>query len=579
MRGKPELTKELQNKSSGLDRNYITAWSYGTGETWSLLIPDIKGGASGQIGSQKALNKADSRYRNIIAKQSSYWGDQPGTSGPVYVGAFVLFLAILGMFILDDRLKWMLFAVTILSIMLAWGRNMMWFTDIFIDYAPGYNKFRAVSMTLVIAELAIPILAFMTLNKILKDPELLKTNMKPFYISLGLTAGIILIFYMFPTSFFSFLSQYEKDQFRQLEATNDPAQIRTFIDNLEAVRVAIFREDALRSLFFIIVGASLIFAFAFGKLKRGWLIAGITLLVLIDLVGVDRRYLNGNNFVPARQAEKPFTPSRADKDILKDKAPDFRVLDLSKSTFNDASCSYFHKSIGGYHGAKLQRYQDLIDEYLNPEIMDLTRSLPGQHTQTELEKILARQQVLNMLNTKYVILRPDMMPLPNTNVFGNAWFVKDYLVVKDADEEIAALGKTNLRTTAIVDDYFEQLLPAKGSFGSDTAAVIRLDSYVPNRLVYSYSSTTEQLVVFSEIYYNKGWDVFLDGKKVPYFRANYVLRAMTVPAGDHKIEWKFEPRVWVVGEKVSFASSLLLILLVVGFLVYEGKKYFGKQKQ
>jgi len=579
MRGKPELSKELKNKSSGLDRDYITAWSYGKGETWSLLIPDVKGGASGQIGNQKALNNADSRYRNIIAKQSSYWGDQPGTSGPVYVGAFVLFLAILGMFILDDRLKWMLFAVTVLSIMLAWGKNMMWFTDIFIDFVPGYNKFRAVSMTLVIAELAIPILAFMALNKIIQTPDLLKKNMKLFYISLGLTAGFILLFYMFPTSFFSFLSQYEKDQFRQLEATNDPAQIRAFIDNLEAVRIAIFREDALRSLFFIIVGASLLMAFAYGKMKKGWLIAGVTLLILIDLYGVDRRYLNNQNFIPARQADKPFVPSRADKDILKDHDPDFRVLDLSKSTFNDASCSYFHKSIGGYHGAKLQRYQDLIDEYLNPEIMDLVNSLPGQHPQKELEQILSRQHVLNMLNTKYVILRPDMMPLPNDNAFGNAWFVKDYVVVKNADEEIAALGKYDLRTTAIVDDDFKDLLPEKGTFGGDTAAVIRLDSYAPNKLVYSFSSKTEQLVVFSEIYYNKGWDVYLDGEQVPYFRANYVLRAMTVPAGDHQIEWKFEPRVWYVGEKISFASSLLLILLLLGVLVFEGRKYFEKRKE
>ncbi len=579
MRGKPELSKELKNKSSGLDRDYITAWSYGKGETWSLLIPDVKGGASGQIGNQKALNNADSRYRNIIAKQSSYWGDQPGTSGPVYVGAFVLFLAILGMFILDDRLKWMLFAVTVLSIMLAWGKNMMWFTDIFIDFVPGYNKFRAVSMTLVIAELAIPILAFMALNKIIQTPDLLKKNMKLFYISLGLTAGFILLFYMFPTSFFSFLSQYEKDQFRQLEATNDPAQIRAFIDNLEAVRIAIFREDALRSLFFIIVGASLLMAFAYGKMKKGWLIAGVTLLILIDLYGVDRRYLNNQNFIPARQADKPFVPSRADKDILKDHDPDFRVLDLSKSTFNDASCSYFHKSIGGYHGAKLQRYQDLIDEYLNPEIMDLVNSLPGQHPQKELEQILSRQHVLNMLNTKYVILRPDMMPLPNDNAFGNAWFVKDYVVVKNADEEIAALGKYDLRTTAIVDDDFKDLLPEKGTFGGDTAAVIRLDSYAPNKLVYSFSSKTEQLVVFSEIYYNKGWDVYLDGEQVPYFRANYVLRAMTVPAGDHQIEWKFKPRVWYVGEKISFASSLLLILLLLGVLVFEGRKYFEKRKE
>jgi len=578
MRGKPELTKELKNKSSGLDRDYITAWSYGIGETWSLMIPDVKGGASGQIGRQKALNKADRRYRDIIAKQNSYWGNQPGTSGPVYVGVIVLFLAILGMFILDDKLKWALLTVTVLSIFLAWGRNMMWFTNFFIDYIPGYNKFRAVSMTLVIAELAIPILAFMALNKIIKEPGLLKNNMKPFYYSLGFTGGVIIIFYLFPTSFFDFLSQYETDQFRQYQKTSDPAQILAFIDNLTAVRVAIFREDALRSLFFLIVGAALIFSFAYGKIKQGWLIAGITVLVLIDMAGVDRRYLNNGNFIPSREADRPFLPSKADKEILKDTNPDYRVLDLTKSTFNDASCSYFHKSIGGYHGAKLQRYQDLIDEYLNPEIMDLVKTLPGQHTQTEIEQMLAKQQVLNTLNTKYIMIRPDMMPIPNNHAFGNAWFVKHDVVVKDADEEIAALGKNNLRATAVVDDDFSGQLP-KGSFGSDSTAVIELKSYAPNKLEYEYHSTTEQLVVFSEIYYDKGWDVYLDGKQVPYFRADYVLRAMTLPAGNHKIVWKFEPKIWVVGEKVSFASSLLLILMVVGFLVYEGREYLKNRKQ
>lgn len=577
MRGAPELTKNLENKSGGLNRDYITQWSYGQGETWSFILPNAKGGASSLIGQQKALDKADPAFRRNVAQQSAYWGDQPGTSGPVYVGVIVMFLFVLGLFIVNDKIKWVLLAVTVLSIMLAWGHNFQWFTDIFIDYVPGYNKFRAVSMILVIAELAIPILAFLALNKMVTQPEVLQ-NRKPFYISLGLTGGVLLFFYMMPTAFFSFFSHYEDAQFRELQRTNDTGRVLLFMDSLEAVRIAIFKADALRSLLFVLLAAGLIFLYSLKKIKAGWLVAGITILIVIDMVGVNRRYLNNDNFTRARNVDVPFAASMANKLILEDLDPDFRVLDLTKSTFNDASCSYFHKSIGGYHGAKLQRYQDIIEFYLSPEIGDLVNRLPGQKPQSQLQQILSEQSVLNMLNMKYIILRPDMQPLPNGSAMGHAWFVEKIKIVNSPDEEIEALGMVDLRTTAIVDKRFENKLNGT-NYSGDKTARINLDSYAPNNLKYSYQSNKEKLAVFSEIFYSKGWNAYLDGEKVPYLRANYILRALVLPEGNHDIEFKFEPKVWVVGEKVSYVSSLLLILLLLGAVAYEVKLVVGSRKQ
>jgi hypothetical protein len=571
MRGAPELTANQSNKSSGLDKDYITAWSYGTGETWSLMIPNAKGGASGLIGKQKALDKADRNYRQSIAKQSAYWGDQPGTSGPVYVGVIVVFLFFLGLFIVNTKLRWALLAATILSIMLAWGKNFMPLTDFFIDYFPGYNKFRAVSMILVIAELTIPLLAFLALDKLIKDPDVIRKNMKVFYISLGLTGGVILLFYIAPTAFLSFFSQNEEAYFNSLMQGKDAGQAALFVSSLEDVRIAIFRADALRSLFFVGAAALMMLAFVFGKIKKNWLIAVIAVLVLADLAGVDHRYLNSDNFVKARQVDVPFSPMPADRQILQDKDPDYRVLDLTKSTFNDASCSYFHKSIGGYHGAKLQRYQDLIEYYIQPEITTLTNTFSGEGV--TFEKILdmfKELQVLGMLNTRYVIYNPDAQPLRNPSAFGNAWVVDHYKLVANADEEIAALGKNDLKSTAIIDKRFAEQVKGK-EFASDQSAAVSLLSYAPNHLVYEFESHAEQLVVFSEIYYDKGWKAFIDGEETPYLRADYVLRAMVVPAGKHRIEFSFEPRVWVVGETISLIASLLLILLLLGGIVMEIK--------
>ena len=573
MRGEPELTKNANVKSSGLDKDYITHWSYGVGESWSLIIPNVKGGASGVLGDVDAIEKADDAYRSAISQQTNaYWGDQPGVSGPVYVGIIVAFLFILGMFLVKGRLKWTLFTITIISIFLAWGKNWMPFTDFFIDYIPGYNKFRAVSMTLVIAELAIPILAFLTLGKIVEDPSILKRNRNALFISFGLTGGLALLFYLAPATFFSFMSGGEKLQFAQLLETNDAAQVNQYLDSLKRVRIETFKADAIRGFFFVLAAAGLVYLFSMQKVKRSWLIIGVGVLILMDMSSVNRRYLNNENFIRAREFDNPFTASSADNYILNDNS-DFRVLDISKSTFNDASTSYFHKSIGGYHGAKLQRYQDLIDYNIQGEIEKVINELQTGSTLQRINEVFDNLDVLNMLNTKYVIYNPDGMPLLNNSTFGSAWFVNEIITVANPDEEIAELNNYDLGTTAIVDNKFSQIT-SKINISDDSSATIVQNSYAPNHLVYSSKSNSNQVAVFSEIYYDKGWNAYIDGQKVDYFRANYVLRALEIPSGEHTIEFRFEPQVFKIGERISFASSLLLILLLLGGIYVEGKKYF-----
>lgn len=571
MRGKPELTKELSNKSSGLDRDYITAWSYGIGETWSFIIPNAKGGGSGLIGNIDELKNADPAYRKSISQQGSrYWGDQPGTSGPVYVGVIVAFLFILGLFIVTNKLKWVLLVATILSIMLAWGKNFMPLTDFFIDFVPGYAKFRAVTIILAIAELTIPILAFMALNKIFTEPQIIKKQIKSFYISLGIIAGTIFLFYISPTIFFSFLNEAEVYQFGQMMQGKDAAQITAFMNSLQDVRIAIFKSDALRSLFFVISAAALIYFYIQGKLSKTIFIGVLSLLILIDMFGINKRYLNnekvGRSYAmweSKRNADVPYTPSKADNIILQDKNPDFRVIDLTKSTFNDASTSYFHKAIGGYHGAKLQRYQDLIEHHISPELSAIRTA----KSIADLKISLSQQQVLNMLNTKYIIYNPDASPVYNDYAFGNAWIVSGYKVVETADEEIAALNTTDLKMLAVIDKKFEDSFDK--NIQSDSNAAITLISYAPNKLKYSFNASTTQMIIFSEIYYSKGWKAFIDGQESPYFRANYILRGMTIPAGEHEIEFRFEPKVWVIGEKISLASSSILILLLIALIFIE----------
>jgi hypothetical protein len=572
-RGKPVLASDQDNQTTGLDRDYITQWSYGKGETWTLLIPNAKGGASAYIGKQNpALDKADRQFKDTIAQQNAYWGDQPMTSGPVYVGAIVVFLFVLGALTVKGKLKWALLIATLLSILLSWGKNFMGFTNFFLDYIPGYDKFRAVSMTLVIAEITMPLLGFLGLAELMKDPDGFQKNIKKFYIALGITAGICLLFYLAPKTFFSFLSQGEAEQFAAMSKGKDGAVYAQFASQLEDVRVAIFRKDALRSLLFIILAAVPLFLYGKGKLKGQIAFPILAVLVLVDMFPIDKRYLNNDKFVSKEQYSKPFTASAADQYILNDNDLDFRVADITKDMFNDASTCYFHKSLGGYSGAKLRRYQDVISQYLGNEL----NQLRGAKTAQDLMLSLSQQKVINMLNTKYVIFNPNAQPFPNANALGNAWVVNDIRWVSTPNEEIDAIAETNLAHAAIINREFAQQV---GNYQLTDSIVpeITLEDYQPNKLCYKFrgvstgATDANYLVVFSEIWTEKGWKMYVDGQEQPLLRANYILRAALIPGGEHDIVMEYAPKAYKVGNTVSFVSSLIMILGLIGALIYTFK--------
>lgn len=573
-RGKPVLTRNEANQTKGLDRDYITQWSYGKGETWSLLIPNAKGGASAYIGKKNPdLEKADRQFRDSIAQSSAYWGDQPGTSGPVYVGAIVVFLFVLGALTVKGKLKWALLIATLLSILLSWGKNFMGFTNFFLDYVPFYDKFRAVSMTLVIAEVTMPLLGFLGLTEIAKSPESFKQNLKKFYIALGITAGICLLFYLAPKAFFSFLSQNEAEQFAAMSKGKDGALYANFATQLEDVRVAIFRKDTLRSLLFIILAAVPIFLYGKGKLKGQIAFPILAVLVLIDMCPIDKRYLNNNNFLPKQRVKNPYTESVADKAILSDNSLDFRVMDLTKDMFNDASTCYFHKSLGGYSGAKLRRYQDIITQYLGGEL----NQLRGTKSIQEMMQVMAQLKVANMLNTKYIIYNPEAQPISNPFAFGNAWIANDIKWVDTPNDEIDAIGTTELQNTAILHKEFAQQVGNYRLTDSILPQIV-LTEYQPNKLTYRFSgvltssTTTDYLVVFSEIWTSKGWKMYIDGQEQPLLRANYLLRAALVPSGEHEIAMEYAPKAYKTGNTVTFASSLIMILGLIGAILFTIKK-------
>ncbi|HPE56112.1 MAG TPA: YfhO family protein [Bacteroidales bacterium] len=559
IRGKSELTTEEGNRTSGLDKDYATQWSYGKAETGTLIIPDFHGGSShGKLSENSEVAKVlkqnnipQSQVNDLLKGMPTYWGTQPFTSGPVYVGAIVFFLFVFGLILIKGNLKWWLLAGTILSILLAWGKNFPFLTDLFLHYFPGYNKFRAVSMTLVIAELTMPILAFVALNELFKNKYEKPQLLKALKISLYFVGGFVLLFVLVPGAFFNFSGPSD--------VTYSQSFPKWLMDALVADRESMLRMDALRSLIFILLAAGVMWAFIAGKLQKSYVFALITFFVLVDMWPVDKRYLSNDDFVSASTMDRPYKMTQADELILKDKDPNFRVLNLTGDPFADARTSYFHKSIGGYHGAKLRRYQELYEHQIQKNF---------------------NIQVLNMLNTKYII-QPDKnnkpTVTPNMGYLGNAWFVQQVEMVENADQELDALTDFDPAKKAVVDKRFEKDL--EGFTPSyDTTASIQLIEYAPNQLKYQSNTSKDQLAVFSEIYYDKGWNAYVDGEKVPYFRANYVLRAMVVPAGKHLIEFKFEPRVYAIGEKVSFASSLLVILLVLGFAGMELKKYFKKEE-
>ena len=562
-RGKPVLVSNESNQTKGLERDYITQWSYGKGETWSLMIPNAKGGASAYIGKQNpVLDKADRQFKDSIAQSNAYWGDQPGTSGPVYVGAIVVFLFVLGALTVKGKLKWALLIATVLSILLSWGKNFMGFTNFFLDYIPGYDKFRAVSMTLVIAEVTMPLLGFLGLAEMVKSPENAKKNMTKFFIALGITAGFCLLFYLLPKTFFNFLSQEEAKQFAAMSAGKDGAVYGMFATQLEDVRVAIFRKDALRSLIFIVLAAVPLFLYVKGKLKAIPAFVILAALIIVDMFPIDKRYLNDDNFIDKAKFDKPFVASPANQYILNDKTLDFRVADITRDMFNDASTCYFHKSIGGYSGAKLRRYQDVITKYLGPELNQL-RSVK---TAQDMALLLEQQEVLNMLNTKYIIFNPQSQPFENPFAYGNAWMVNDIQIANTPNEEFNALATTDLHRTAIIGKEFEQQVT--GYRPQSAEGSITLTDYKPNQLTYNFSANENKLVVFSEIWTSKGWTMWIDGQESPLLRANYLLRAAMVPAGQHEIVMRYEPKIWKVGGIVSLVSSLALILFAIGAVIY-----------
>ena len=551
IRGKSDLTSENNTTASGLNKDYITFWSYGVDETFNLLIPNYKGGSSRPFDRTSDTFKALSQNNNQAAANQlqKYWGTQPGTDGPHYVGAIVFFLFVLGLILIKGPERWWLLAATILSVMLSWGKNFMPFTNLFIEYFPGYNKFRAVTMTLVIAELCIPLLGFLALRDIFNGTTTKKEIIKALKIAAGITGGFILLVIVIPGIAGSFLGQNENDL---------PDWLKTA---LVSDRKALLRSDAVRSLVFILFSAGVILGFISEKLKKEYAISIIALLIVFDLWTVDKRYLDADRFERSSSIQKTFLPNAADEFILKDQSQN-RVLNLTVSPFNDNSpTAYFHKSIGGYHGAKMERYQELIDTSIINNIQ-LIETIGGKaKTLDEFQAAFSNTNALNMLNTRYVIYNPAAAPLINQNSLGNAWFVEKPVITESANKEISLINTFNPSKEATVDKAFKDQIN-KTTYPVLENEKIALVSYQPDELIYKYSAREEKLTVFSEIYYPAGWKCYIDGKESKYFRTDWVLRGMVVPAGDHEIKFTFKPASYYMGNKVSLASSILLILLI-----------------
>ena len=582
MRGKSELKYEgaaAKQTSSGLNRDYITQWSYGIGETFSLLVPNVKGGASVPLSrSEKAMEKANPMYSSLYSQLTQYFGDQPMTSGPVYVGAFVLMLFILGCFIVKGPMKWALLGATIFSILLSWGKNFMGLTDFFIDYIPMYNKFRAVSSILVIAEFTIPLLAILTLKEILTKPELLKEKLKYIYISFGLTGGLALLFAIAPRLFFP--TYIPGNEMAALQNALPADQLSPIIANLEEMRVHLFTSDAWRSFFIVTIGTLLLLAYNAKKLKATWTVAAIALLCLGDMWSVNKRYLYDEQFIPKSEQTATFRKTQTDELILQDPSLDYRVLNFAGNTFEENNTSYWHKSVGGYHAAKLRRYQEMIDHHIAKEMQAAYQEVATAGGQMDSVNA-AKFPVLNMLNTKYFIFpagqQGQTVPIENPYTFGNAWFIDKIQYVNNANEEIDAIGQVDLQQTAIVDSKFKEALKGVNEGYKDSLSTIRLTSYEPNQLVYETSSPQDGIVVFSEIYY-PGWTATIDGKPADIARADYILRTMNVPAGKHTIEMRFDPQSLHITEGIAYGAMALLLVGVIILIWIYRKKYSENSK-
>lgn len=578
MRGKSELVKKdaANQTSSGLDRDYITQWSYGIDETLTLLVPAAKGGASVPLGKNAtAMAKADPQIQSMIPQLydafPQYFGTQPGTSGPVYVGAFVLFLFILGLFIVKGPMKWALLAATILSVLLAWGHNFMGFTNFFLDYIPMYAKFRTVASILVIAEFTIPLLAALTLKKIVDEPDVLSKQMKFAYISLALTAGVAALIALFPDMMGPFVSEQERQMVGSIQGM-DGGTAHTILANISDMRAAMVSSDAWRSVIIILIGFALLFAYKLKKLRADYMIAALLVLCLVDMWQVDKRYLNDEMFVPKSERDMPQQPTATDIEINKDKSLDYRVLNFASNTFNENETSYFHKSIGGYHPAKLRRYQEMVDAYIVPEMQKAMQAIAAKGGNMQQVDGVKLFPVLNMLNTKYFIFPLQggaTIPLKNIYAQGNGWFVDKIDYVADANAEYAEVGKIDVRHEAVADKQFEAVLgQAKAN---DSTATVKLDKYEPNNLQYTVNSKNGGIVVFSEIYY-PGWKATVDGQSVELGRVNYILRAVNVKPGKHIVVLDFHPTSISTTETIAYISIVILLLAIAGAGYMEWKK-------
>ncbi len=566
------LTTDNRSSQHGLNSEYITNWSYGIDETMTLLIPNFKGGASAgtltpDSETGKKLTNMGATNIDTMMKDMQlplYWGTQPGTSGPVYIGAIICFLFVLGFFLVDARTKWWLLPMIALTLMLSWGEHFMWLTELFIKYAPMYNKFRTVSMTLVATGFGITLMALLALKEVFNDKTDKKMLLRSVAISAGILGGIALLFAAIPSLSGSFVADSVKNP-ADVQLQGDYSFLK---ETLPLDRAAMLRSDAFRSLLFVLAAAGLIWLYTKNFLKKNLAYLCFAVIILLDMIPVAKRYLNDSSFQRKRQIETLIKPTVADNAILQDKSQ-FRVLDATSNIFNDASPSYFHKNIGGYHAAKLRRYQELINMQIEKEIAQLFGTFQGAKTPDVITNTMNSLGVLNMLNMKYLIYNKEAAPLVNPYTNGNAWFVKNIRIAADANEEMKLVGEINTKTEMVVDKSFASQL--RITLTPDSAARIALTSYKPNDLIYNFSSKSDQVAVFSEIYYDKGWTAYIAGKEVSYVRANYLLRAMPLKAGNYEIEFKFEPKSYSYGNMAALISSIALLVCILAFLFWQWK--------
>lgn len=588
-RSQSELTLDKGNQTAGLNRDYITDWSNGVGETFTFLIPNFKGGETGAIGetNKQVLKKVSPQVRPVVAQLNAYWGDQPFVGGAVYVGAFVLLLFVFAIFYVKSPLKWAALVGTIWVIMLSWGRHYPALTNLMIDYFPLYDKFRAVSSILIVAEFTIPLLAVWALARMVEQRNMgekvrlfnieLPFSWTVLFLSLaGAFMLFTLIFAVAPGMFVDFFATGEVERLTEqlLQSGFDQGAINSVLGGLEDARSAILRADALRSLIFLVLGTVLVWSFAWFKYSKYILAAGFFLLTVVDIVPVSARYLNSKNFAPAKKETKYVaTPSddyiNADKDY-------YRTANLTVSVFQDASTSHTHHSIGGYHGAKLKIYQELIEYVLSEELYNLQTGLRQTRTLAGFDSLMKRMPALNMLNTRYFILGPDGpgAVLKNPSALGNAWFPSKIIPVETADEEIMGIKNIDPAREVVMRKQYADMFTGI-SAAPDSVSSVKLLSYHPEKLEYEVNAATDKILLFSEVWYPDGWKAFVDGTETPIARADYVLRAIRVPAGKHKVELSYISN-FKKDSNISLIFSIVL-LLTSALLFFSGKIPFMKR--